>query len=456
MAGLRKNRTKKSGSRLRAFSKRARVFLVICLGALAVGFVALPLWMNGYLFENDLPEAVHAASRQATPLPAATLQPMPVVNEAPLVASATSLSGDVLFAQATPSADVGYVTLQLEDDSDAVAALQARLMETGYFEYDEVTTYYGTVTQSAVSLFQRVAGLPQTGVADAPLQALLFSENVPAYCMRQGDKGSDVRGMQARLTELGYYSEKVNGYFGVATHRAVLKFQARNNLDETGVVDHTQRDLLYSASVRPLVDPTPTPTLKPTPTQKPTPRLTQAPTEKPTKAPIYDIPVLEEEETDVPAIPTPTKTPKPTPTPEEEMDAEEDEPSYGSGVNALIAAAKAQLGKPYVWSEESPEAGFDCSGLVYYCLRQAGVRTSRFNALKFSQVESWEAVTSLSKCKKGDLLFYKSDTNSNVNHTGIYLGNGTFIHASSSKGEVMISNTTGYYERNFVIARRVF
>jgi peptidoglycan hydrolase-like protein with peptidoglycan-binding domain len=47
--------------------------------------------------------------------------------------------------------------------------------------------------------------------------------------------------MQARLAELGYYEEKDNGYFGVATERAVKSFQKRNKIEETGVIDQASR-----------------------------------------------------------------------------------------------------------------------------------------------------------------------------------------------------------------------
>ncbi|HWR24216.1 MAG TPA: peptidoglycan-binding protein, partial [Feifaniaceae bacterium] len=344
-----------------------------------------------------------------------------------------------------------YETLQEETESEAVSVLQARLMELGYFDYDEITTYFGTATKSAVMLFQRTAGLEETGVADSHTQEMLFSVNAQPYRMKLGDKGSDVRGMQRRLNELGYYEGKDNGYFGIATERAVKSFQARNKIEQSGTVDQDARNLLYSPNARYLVDPTPTPTPKPTP--KATPKPTAKPTEKPTAIPSddWEIPILDPGDSEPSyeeATPTPTKTSKPTEQPSSPG-------SYDTSVEGYIAAAMDQLGKPYVWSEEGPDS-FDCSGLVYYSLRLAGISTGRYNAVGFSQVSNWEAVTSLSKCRRGDLLFYKSDTNSEVNHAGIYLGNGQFIHASSSKGKVMISTTTDYYERNFVIARRIF
>ena len=97
---------------------------------------------------------------------------------------------------------------------------------------------------------------------------------------------------------------------------------------------------------------------------------------------------------------------------------------------------------------------FDCSGFVYYCLRQAGVSCTRLNALGFSRKSSWTLVSSLSSLKKGDILFFKSDKNSAVNHTGIYVGGGNMIDASSGNGKVVKRPISNYFRRNFVCARR--
>ena len=115
------------------------------------------------------------------------------------------------------------------------------------------------------------------------------------------------------------------------------------------------------------------------------------------------------------------------------------------------------LGKPYSWSEESPTKGFDCSGLVYFCLRTCGVSTSRYSASGFSSVSKWTEITSTADLQKGDLVFFKNDTSSSVSHTGIYAGGGSFVHASSSAGKVIRSSIgTSYWTRNFVNGRRVF
>ena len=190
-----------------------------------------PPWQITYMRRQHLRLPIPPAFTSSS-LPSPTPVPTPSPAPTPAATDAVVLSS--------------YDELGPESDSDAVATLQKRLMELGYFDYDEITTYYGTVTQSAVMLFQRAQGLPQTGIADADTQRALYSADAQKYQIKLGDKGSDVRSMQRRLTELGYYQDKDNGYFGVATQQAVLSFQKRNNISQTGVIDTDARNLLYS------------------------------------------------------------------------------------------------------------------------------------------------------------------------------------------------------------------
>ena len=117
------------------------------------------------------------------------------------------------------------------------------------------------------------------------------------------------------------------------------------------------------------------------------------------------------------------------------------------------AAANSKIGCEYVLGAKGPNK-FDCSGLVYYCLREAGVEGTRLNAAGYSQKSSWKKIESINSLKKGDILFFRSDTNSSVNHTGIYVGGDTMIDASSGNGKVVKRALSAYWKRNFVCARR--
>ncbi len=94
-------------------------------------------------------------------------------------------------------------------------------------------------------------------------------------------------------------------------------------------------------------------------------------------------------------------------------------PSSGRAATAVMAA-RAAVGKPYVWGSTGP-SGFDCSGLMVWSYRQAGVslpRTSQAQRYAGRQVP-------LSQARPGDLVTYRSD----ASHVGMYVGNGQVVHA---------------------------
>ncbi|MGW7240328.1 NlpC/P60 family protein [Streptomyces sp. NPDC054804] len=87
---------------------------------------------------------------------------------------------------------------------------------------------------------------------------------------------------------------------------------------------------------------------------------------------------------------------------------------------AAVAAARAALGKPYLWGASGP-SGFDCSGLMQWSYAHAGIhlpRTSQEQRYAGHQVP-------LSQAQPGDLVVYRSD----ASHVGMYVGNGQVIHA---------------------------
>ncbi len=436
----------KQASRVSRFTKRARIWFVMICGTLLSVFVLLPLFFHGTL--GDFDERVYAAApilaitpmptEAPTPEPSSKPEPESTPTAIPLI---TNITMDV------------YPTLQLNDEHEMVRPLQARLMELGYFDYDETTLHFGSVTESAVQLFQRAYGLEQTGIADSALQELLYSADAIPYHMEPGYKGTDIKSMQRRLSELGFYEDKDNGYFGIATEEAVRAFQLKNKIETTGVMGPNAQSLLFSPKARHKIDPTPTPKPTPSPTPKATPRPSATPKPSTTPKPSFDIPIV----TPPPgaaAGPTPKPTAAPTaaPTPKPSVPTG----SYSNDLSGFLQAAQDQLGKPYILGDEGPDS-YDCSGLVSYALKQAGVKVGRYSSAGYSEYQAWEAITSMGSVRQGDLVFFTSDGKTNVNHVGIYLGGGKMVHAATSAGKVLVSDmTTGYYQRNFIIARRVF
>jgi len=123
-----------------------------------------------------------------------------------------------------------------------------------------------------------------------------------------------------------------------------------------------------------------------------------------------------------------------------------------SRIKTVLQKALTLLGTPYRWGGTSPEKGFDCSGLVSYVFRNSlGIELPRVSR---DQAEAGELVQDKSKLNVGDLVFF--GRRGRVDHVGIYVGEGRFVHAPSTGKDVMVSSLdSGYWSRKYMQARRV-
>src|SRR5690606_23153054 len=128
----------------------------------------------------------------------------------------------------------------------------------------------------------------------------------------------------------------------------------------------------------------------------------------------------------------------------------------GSGdagrMQGLVRRAFALLGTPYRWGGSSPERGFDCSGLVGYVYRTTlGIDLPRISR---DQARTGEQVADRAAMAAGDLVFF--GRRGRVDHVGIYIGEGKFVHAPSRGKDVMVSSLDeGYWGNKFMQARRL-
>jgi cell wall-associated NlpC family hydrolase len=120
-----------------------------------------------------------------------------------------------------------------------------------------------------------------------------------------------------------------------------------------------------------------------------------------------------------------------------------------SGQRSVLQVAYSYLGLPYRYGGESA-TGIDCSAFVQQCFSSVGVRLPRTAA---EQSRCGMPVTQ-DQLQTADRLYFAS-RNGNITHTGIYIGNGYFIHASSSRHSVAISRLSEpLYARMYAGARR--
>jgi murein DD-endopeptidase len=126
------------------------------------------------------------------------------------------------------------------------------------------------------------------------------------------------------------------------------------------------------------------------------------------------------------------------------------EASHGERPAAIaVGHAHGLIGAPYRWGGATP-TGFDCSGLVYYTFRKAGVDVPRTSQQQF------RAATPVPRhqVEPGDLVFFGHG--GRVSHVGIYAGDGHFIHAPVSGRPVTLESLDeSYYRRRFAGAGRL-
>lgn len=123
------------------------------------------------------------------------------------------------------------------------------------------------------------------------------------------------------------------------------------------------------------------------------------------------------------------------------------ERSPSSMESQLYRIAQEWIGTPYRWGGED-KRGVDCSGLVYVIFQQFGIWVPR------TVEQLWRSgrAVSLRDLQPGDVLFFR--LRNKISHVGLYLGNFSFIHASSSQGVIISSLYDPYYKQSLVGIRR--
>lgn len=300
--------------------------------------------------------------------------------------------------------------LSFGDKSDVVLAAQERLKALGYMT-SEPDGAYGNDTVIAVKLFQSRNDQVVDGYLGPSTRLALNSSEAVPNGLSLGDSGDTVRKVQNMLSKLGYLnSGNVTGYYGEITENAVKLFQRTNNLSDDGSVGTQTMTKLTSADAKKA------PANRPASSQTTGGNRTQTGGGSTSQS---------GGSTSIPNTGTAT-----------------------GGASALISVASSKLGSPYVWGAKGPNS-FDCSGFVYWCLNQVGVRQSYITSSGWRNVGKYTRINSFSNLKAGDIIVVSG-------HVGIVAGGGTVIDASSGNGRVVHRSLSSWWSRNFICGWRIF
>lgn len=443
--------------------------------------------------------------------------------------------------------EIVYLTIYKQGTDDrSVASIQEQLMELGFMEYAEPTTYYGSITMEAVKLFQRQNDLKQDGIIGEQTLGMLMSPEAKRYLLKNGMEGEDIKRVQHRLYELGYLasSSAVTGFYGDATEDAVKHFQERNNLAVDGKIGQMTTELLYSSDVnanllsfgdksdivlacQERLKELGYLTTKPDglygndtvaavklfqsrndlvvdgylgPSTREVLNSSSAVTnglvlgdEGDTVKRVQELLIKygymnsgsatgyfgEVTERAVKSFQrnnglsvdgnvgakTMSKLTGTSVVYAGQSGGGSESGSTGGGqesgagqdnsgetlsgsVSSLIKVAKSKLGCPYSLGAKGPNK-FDCSGFVYWCLNQIGVKQSYITSYGWRTVGKYKKITKFSDIKAGDIIVV-------YGHVGIAAGDGMVIDASSSNGEIVYRSLGSWWKKNFICAWRIF
>ena len=126
---------------------------------------------------------------------------------------------------------------------------------------------------------------------------------------------------------------------------------------------------------------------------------------------------------------------------------------YTEQANEILFNALGLVGTPYRYGGNSPDSGFDCSGLINYVYRESANMALPRTVAEMSRLNAPDVTED--NLQSGDLVIFATDGGSRPSHAGIYVGDGRFVHAPSRGGEVRMDFLSDrYWERSYLNAKR--
>jgi cell wall-associated NlpC family hydrolase len=122
--------------------------------------------------------------------------------------------------------------------------------------------------------------------------------------------------------------------------------------------------------------------------------------------------------------------------------------------NDVLFRAMALVGTRYRWGGNTPEGGFDCSGLVDYIYRHSADILLPHNSSEMAGMRDGHRIHRMTELASGDLVFFGS--RGGISHVGVYVGQGRFVHAPNSGGTVRMDDIDGpYWGDHFEYGKRL-
>ena len=341
--------------------------------------------------------------------------------------------------------------LQIGMEGSDIEDLQDRLRDLGYLS-SSPTGYYGTDTEQALKTFQEKHGLAVSGKIDEATSEKLYSEDVISLFFKKGDESDEIKKLQERLKELGYITFEPDGIYGNGTLAAVKQFQNKNGLTTDGYIGYQTKELLLSSNAKKNILSDGDEGDAVTKLQNRLVKLGYI-----NKATGYygsdTVKAVKNFQNQhglsadgMAGVNTLNKL--------YASDAQKAKTTVKVGqsskINNFIAKAKSKLGCRYVLGAKGPNK-FDCSGLVYWCLNQVGVKQGYMTSVRWRTGGNYKTIKNINEVRAGDILCFTP------HHCAIAISGDTMIDASSANGKVVQrSFKTSYWKKNFVCARRIF
>ncbi|UCZ52973.1 peptidoglycan-binding protein [Bacillus shivajii] len=374
-----------------------------------------------------------------------------------------------------------------------VVRLQLYLKKAGFFDHHEATGYYGNVTEKAVRRFQQARGLTIDGLAGPQTLTKVNKEikdtgaskeesssnsnsssssstssnqvDLSNVILREGSRGENVKTLQTRLKDLGYYNGNISGTYGAQTVEAVRELQRQTNINIDGIFGpqtfaqlekNLPKETESSSSSSDSGESSSDTLLKKGSRGESVKELQHMLKaighfkQEPTGyfGPITkDALVAFQKDWGLNSDGTVTKSTWEKLEEIASIHMEEPQVSAEKSFNTLnvIADAADLVGVPYLWGGTT-QTGFDCSGFVQYVFKKNGVNLPRTVA------EQWNATKSVSKPQVGDIVYFET-YRPGPSHNGIYIGNNQFIHSGSSTGVTIASLNNSYWGPRYLGAR---